>query len=57
MMIALGYAIVLALVWWMLRPVLGAGPAPRPSGFCPNCGAPTLPDARFCAECGAPLPR
>ena len=56
MMIALGYAIVLALAWWMLRPVLAAAPAPRSAGVCPNCGVPTLPDARFCSECGATLP-
>jgi len=57
MTIAIGYAIVLLLAWWMLRPVLAAAPAPRVAGgFCPNCGVPTLPDARFCSECGAALP-
>ena len=59
MTIALGYALVLALAWWMLRPVLAApaaAPAPHSAGFCPNCGTPTLPDSRFCAECGAALP-
>ncbi|MGH9151869.1 MAG: zinc-ribbon domain-containing protein, partial [Acidimicrobiales bacterium] len=38
-------------------------PPPEPSpergvaaGYCANCGAPLLPEARFCTKCGTPRP-
>jgi hypothetical protein len=29
-----------------------AQPAAWPGGECPNCGSPTVPNAKFCGECG-----
>jgi len=29
--------------------------APAPSGFCPHCGKPTVPQGAFCPHCGTKL--
>ncbi len=36
-------------------PVMPTASQPQVSGFCPNCGKPTGPNADFCANCGTRL--